>query len=132
MQVALGALFLAFCAATQDIAMDAWRIESAPDKEQGAMAAAYQLGYRVAIISSTFGALQIAQVAGWHASYAAMAGLGLVGVITTLLVREPQPRVAVVGEHQEQRVRDCWRAALTGHRPPAARVPGLSAPWYAR
>ncbi len=59
--------------------MDAWRIESAPDEEQGAMAAAYQVGYRVAIICSTAGALGLAQVAGWHASYATMAALGLVG-----------------------------------------------------
>ncbi|HEY6453936.1 MAG TPA: MFS transporter [Steroidobacteraceae bacterium] len=121
-QVALGALFLAFCSATQDIALDAWRIESAPDREQGAMAAVYQLGYRVAIISSTFGALQIAQYAGWHASYATMAALGVVGVITTLLVREPKARVAAAGEHQEQRVRD-WLASRT-HWPPLARTLG--------
>ncbi len=122
MQVALGALFLAFCSATQDIAMDAWRIESAPGQEQGAMAAAYQLGYRLAIISSTFGALQIAEAAGWHASYATMAGLGLVGVITTLLVREPPPRPAAVGEQQEQRVRD-WLASRS-HWPQFARTAG--------
>jgi MFS transporter, PAT family, beta-lactamase induction signal transducer AmpG len=121
-QVALGALFLAFCAATQDIAMNAWRIESAPDEEQGAMAAAYQIGYRAAIICSTAGALGLAQVAGWHASYATMAALGLVGVITTLLVREPQPRVAPVGEHQEQRVRD-WLASRA-HWPQFARALG--------
>jgi len=121
-QVALGALFLAFCSATQDIAMDAWRIESAPDEQQGAMAAAYQLGYRVAVICSTFGALQLAQVAGWHASYATMAALGFVGVITTLLVREPQPRVAPVGEHQEQRVRD-W-LERRAHWPQFARALG--------
>jgi PAT family beta-lactamase induction signal transducer AmpG len=121
-QVALGALFLAFCSATQDIAMDAWRIESAPDKEQGAMAGAYQLGYRVAIICSTFGALHIAAFAGWHASYATMAGLGLVGMITTLLVREPHPRTAAVGEHQEQRVRD-WLASRS-HWPEFARTAG--------
>lgn len=121
-RVALGALFLAFCAATQDIAMNAWRIESAPDEQQGAMAAAYQVGYRAAVICSTFGALQLAQVAGWHASYATMAGLGFVGVITTLLVREPQPRVAPVGEHQEQRVRD-WLVSRA-HWPQFARTLG--------
>jgi PAT family beta-lactamase induction signal transducer AmpG len=123
-QVALGALFLAFCAATQDIAMNAWRIESAPDEEQGAMAAAYQIGYRAAIICSTAGALGLAQVAGWHASYATMAALGLVGVITTLLVREPQPRVAPVGEHQEQRVRD-WLASRA-HWPQFAQSAGAA------
>ena len=123
-QVALGALFLAFCSATQDIAMNAWRIESAPDQEQGAMAAAYQIGYRAAVICSTAGALGLAQVAGWHASYATMAGLGLVGVLTTLLVREPQPRVAPVGEQQEQRVRD-W-LATRAHWPRFAQTAGAT------
>ncbi len=120
MHVALGALFLAFCSATQDIAMDAWRIESAPEDLQGAMAAAYQLGYRVAVICSTAGALELVQWAGWHTSYATMAGLGLVGVITTLLVREPKPKAAAVGEHQEERVR-AWLAAKA-HWPSFART----------
>ena len=93
-QVAVGALLLAFFAATQDIAMNAWRIESAPDAQQGAMAAAYQVGYRAAAHLQ-----QPPARWGWRRSpagtpaYATMAGLGLVGVITTLLVREPQPRV---------------------------------------
>ncbi len=123
-QVAVGALLLAFCAATQDIAMNAWRIESAPHEEQGAMAAAYQIGYRAAVICSTAGALGLAQAAGWHASYATMAALGLVGVITTLLVREPQPRVAPVGEQQEQRVRD-W-LATRAHWPQFAQTAGAA------
>lgn len=122
LRVALGALFLAFFMSTQDIAMDAWRIESAPDEEQGAMAAAYQVGYRVAVICATAGALGLAQIAGWHISYATMAALGLVGVITTLLVREPPTTVQVVAEHQEQRVRD-WLDART-HWPRFARAVG--------
>ena len=123
-QVAVGAVFLAFCAATQDIAMSAWRIESAPDEEQGAMAAAYQIGYRAALICASAGALGLAQVAGWHVSYATMAALGLIGLITTLLVREPQPRVASVGEQQEQRVRD-WLAAKA-HWPRFAQTAGAA------
>jgi PAT family beta-lactamase induction signal transducer AmpG len=123
-QVAVGALLLAFCAATQDIAMSAWRIESAPVGEQGAMAAAYQVGYRAALICASAGALGLAGVAGWHASYATMAGLGLVGLITTLLVREPQPRVAPVGELQEQRVRD-W-LANRAHWPRFAQTAGAA------
>ncbi|HTY49380.1 MAG TPA: MFS transporter [Steroidobacteraceae bacterium] len=103
--VALGALFLAFCAGTQDIAMDAWRIESAPEALQGAMAGAYQAGYRGAVLVSTAGALALAQVAGWHASYTAMAVLGGVGVLTTLLVSEPHPHTARVSYEQEGRVR---------------------------
>lgn len=123
-QVAVGAVFLAFCAATQDIAMSAWRIESAPVQEQGAMAAAYQIGFRAALICGSAGALGLAQVAGWHASYATMAALGLVGVVTTLLVREPQPRVAPVGEQQEQRVRD-WLASRA-HWPGFAQTAGAA------
>jgi PAT family beta-lactamase induction signal transducer AmpG len=122
MPVVVGALLLASFMATQDIAMDAWRIESAPDSQQGAMASTYQIGYRVAIICSTAGALHLANVDGWHVSYATMAGLGLVGVITTLLVREPHPRVAALGEHQEQRVRE-W-LAHRAHWPPFARSVG--------
>ena len=49
--MALLALLLAFAAATQDVAIDAWRIESAPLREQGAMAAAYQLGYRLGLVA---------------------------------------------------------------------------------
>ncbi len=123
-QVVIGSVFLAFCAATQDIAMSAWRIESAPDEEQGAMAAAYQVGYRAALICASAGALGLAGVAGWHASYATMAALGLIGVITTLLVREPPARVAPVGELQEQRVRD-WLASRA-HWPAFAQTAGAA------
>ncbi|MEJ0007750.1 MAG: hypothetical protein WDM77_15650 [Steroidobacteraceae bacterium] len=63
LHVAVSALLLAFFSVTQDIALDAWRIESATDAQQGAMAAAYQIGYRAAIICSTAGALGLAQVA---------------------------------------------------------------------
>jgi len=55
--VAALALLVAFCSATQDISVDAWRIEAAPPLMQGAMAAAYQLGYRVALMVASAGAL---------------------------------------------------------------------------
>ncbi len=93
-QVVLGSACLTFFAATQDISMDAWRIESAPDEMQGAMAASYQLGYRVALITGSAGALGLAAGLGWHASYRVMAALVLVGIVTTLLVREPQVNAA--------------------------------------
>ena len=83
------ALFVAFFAATQDIAMDAWRIESAPVAMQGAMVAAYQVGFRVALIAGSAGALILAQAFGWQVSYLGMALLTSVGIITTLCVREP-------------------------------------------
>ena len=89
--IALWALFTTFCAATQDIALDAWRIESAALQKQGVMLGAYQVGYRVALICGGAGALAIAGYAGWHTSYSSMAALVAVGVITTLLVPEPHP-----------------------------------------
>jgi PAT family beta-lactamase induction signal transducer AmpG len=83
-------LFLTFFAATQDIAMDAWRIESAPISMQGAMAAVYQIGYRVALIAGSAGALTLAQAYNWHVSYLGIALLTSVGLVTTLCVREPE------------------------------------------
>jgi PAT family beta-lactamase induction signal transducer AmpG len=105
-QIALGALFLAFCSATQDIAVDAWRIESAPVEMQGAMAAAYQIGYRAALITGGAGALGIAQGYGWMTSYVTMAVLAGVGIVTTLLVREPPVRVSHEVVEREARVVD--------------------------
>jgi PAT family beta-lactamase induction signal transducer AmpG len=90
LRIAMWALFVAFCAATQDIAVDAWRIESAPPEMQGAMAAAYQLGYRGALIAGSAGAMTVAAGFGWQASYTTMAALVAVGVITTLASREPE------------------------------------------
>jgi MFS transporter, PAT family, beta-lactamase induction signal transducer AmpG len=87
--VALGAILLAFCSATQDIVVDAWRVEIAPSHEQGAMAAGYQLGYRIAVMVGTAGAFWIAADYGWTLSYLVMLGLVGVGIATTLLVREP-------------------------------------------
>ena len=102
--LALWALFTTFCAATQDIALDAWRIESAPLPLQGAMLGAYQIGYRVALITGGAGALALASAAGWQLSYAAMAALVSVGVITTLLVPEPHAVAPPGSAAREERV----------------------------
>lgn len=83
------AVLVAFSSATQDIALDAYRIEAAPSEEQGALAAAYQLGYRIALIVAGAGALVIAADHGWVLSYLCMAALGLVGITTVLVIREP-------------------------------------------
>jgi PAT family beta-lactamase induction signal transducer AmpG len=88
--VAAFAVLTAFGSATQDIAIDAFRIESAPLELQGAAAGAYQLGYRLALLSAGAGALKIAHLADWTAAYLTMAGLVAVGVVTVLLVREPE------------------------------------------
>ncbi|GAA5002967.1 AmpG family muropeptide MFS transporter [Pseudoluteimonas lycopersici] len=88
-RVAWLAVFTAFCSATQDIAVDAYRIEAAETRDQGAMAAAYQIGYQVALITAGAGALTAAAGYGWQASYLIMATCGLVGIATTLFIAEP-------------------------------------------
>ena len=96
---ALIALFIAFSSATQDITIDAYRIEAVADEYQGAMAAAYVFGYRVATLASGAGALYLAQYFSWEFSYLLMAGLMSVGIVTTLLIREPaQARNGQAGE----------------------------------
>ena len=125
MRMALWAVFLAFCAATQDIAIDAWRIESAAVEQQGAMAAAYQVGYRCALITASAGAFLIADRYGWHASYATMTALVAVGVMTTLLAREPAASRHTAVPVAEQRVVD-W-LARRAHWPPALQEAGA---WF--
>src|SRR5579885_1913689 len=96
-------LFLTFFAATQDIAMDAWRIESAPISMQGAMAAAYQIGYRIALIAGSAGAAALARAVNWHVSYLGIASLAAVGMVTTLFIREPQAPAARESAEREAR-----------------------------
>ena len=83
--VALFAVIVGFFGATQDIAIDAWRIEAADDSRQGAMAAAYQLGWRVAQIVAGALPLVLAQLYNWNFSYAVMAALMGFGVLGVLL-----------------------------------------------
>jgi len=120
--LALWALFTAFCAATQDIALDAWRIESAPLQLQGAMLGAYQIGYRVALIVGGAGALALAGQAGWHASYLSMAALVSVGIVATLLVPEPAPATPPESLTREERV-VAW-VERRAHWPPWLRHAG--------
>ena len=83
--VALFAVMVGFFGATQDIAIDAWRIEAADDSRQGALAAAYQLGWRVAQLAAGFIPLALAQYYNWNLSYAVMAGLMGFGVLGVLM-----------------------------------------------
>ena len=76
---------VAFGSATQDVVVDGWRIDAAPTDMQGIMAAAYQLGYRIAMLCAGAGALYIAEFAGWRASYFAMAALMAIGVAAAIL-----------------------------------------------
>ena len=83
------AFLVAFSSATQDVAIDAFRIESAEPEYQGAMSAAYVFGYRLALLVAGAGALYLAEYFSWTIAYIAMASLMLVGVITVVLVAEP-------------------------------------------
>jgi len=83
-------LLVAFSSATQDVAIDAWRIESIEQSAQGAMAAAYQAGYRIALLTAGAGAFFIAAGSGWHVTYGVMAGLVGIGMLTVLIVAEPE------------------------------------------
>ncbi len=87
--IALAALLVAFSSSTQDVALDAFRIESAPDELQGAMSAAYIFGYRLALLVAGAGALYIAEFSGWTLAYLSMAALMLVCVLAVLWADEP-------------------------------------------
>ena len=90
-QSAAFAVLAAFSSATQDVAMNAWRIETAVDAaELDLLTSAYSLGYRVANILTQAVILFMAQVMGWPASYAVFAALMAVGVAAALAAREPE------------------------------------------
>lgn len=88
--VAALALLVAFSSATQDVAVDAYRIEAVVQEYQGAMSSTYILGYRLAMLVAGAGSLYIAQFVSWPAAYGVMAALMGVGVITVLLIEEPE------------------------------------------
>lgn len=88
--IAAFALVVAFSSATQDISIDAYRIEAVRKELQGAMAAAYNFGYRMALMVAGAGALYIADFVSWPAAYMTMAALMLVGIVTVLVISEPQ------------------------------------------
>lgn len=90
--LALIALLVAFLSASQDIIIDAFRIELMPPDAQGAAAATAVAGYRVAILCAGAGALEIAGSFGWAWAYGLMGGLMLVGILTFLLIAEPAAR----------------------------------------
>ncbi len=89
-RTALCAVIVAFLSASQDVVIDAYRVELLVPSEQGAGAAATQVGYRIGMIASGAGALYLAYYLGWFAAYAVMAALILVGMIVILATREPK------------------------------------------
>jgi len=94
-----GALVLAYSGATLDISVDAWRIESAPNREQASMAATYILGYRFAIMFAGIG-LVIADHTSWKISYGVMALVMMIIAGLLFVIREPQ-RASFKDEDQQ-------------------------------
>ena len=94
---AVGAVLIAFSSATQDVLIDAYRIESAPQKYQGALSSLYIAGYRIAMLVAGAGSLLLASYLGvevynvevWKIVYLTMASLMLIGIFTTLFSPEP-------------------------------------------
>ena len=81
---------LAFVSASQDILIDAWRIETFAPRAQGAALAAYVWGYRAAMLISGAGVIALSARVGWHEAILLMAVLALAGPVATLLAAEPQ------------------------------------------
>ncbi len=92
------ALLVAFLSASQDIVIDAWRVEILTLDLQGPGAGMVQTGYRLAVLVSGAGALVIATRAGWFAAYATMAGLLVVGMLVFLFGPEPKIAAETRGE----------------------------------
>ncbi len=115
--VAIGAFLVATVSATQDIVVDAFRVESLSENEQAAGMASYVAAYRIGLLASTAGALFVVSGfqsfgldlhAAWSAGYMVMAVLILIGIATTLVATEPEKsaaaEVAQVHENRLQRV----------------------------
>ena len=132
------ALLVAVASATQDVAIDAFRIESGGARLQAAMAATYMMGYRVAMIAAGAGVLWLAawvdpsetsyEHGPWQFAYGVMAGLMGIGMLTTLFAREPHPPqrgITALDNAVEQRLvarlpaslvpaaRGFWRAVIS-------------------
>jgi PAT family beta-lactamase induction signal transducer AmpG len=106
--IALAALLVAAASATQDIVIDAFRIESLPESEQAAGMASYVAAYRIGMLASTAGALflvtgfedfGLSKTAAWMAGYLAMAALVVIGIVTTLIATEPEKSAAAEVDH---------------------------------
>jgi PAT family beta-lactamase induction signal transducer AmpG len=110
--VALGALLVAAASATQDIVVDAFRVESLPENEQAAGMASYVAAYRIGMLVSTAGALFLVsgyqahgleRLAAWHWGYWTMALLVLIGTVTALVATEPERSRQAEATHLHQK-----------------------------
>jgi MFS transporter, PAT family, beta-lactamase induction signal transducer AmpG len=102
------ALIVAFASSTQDIVVDAWRIESADDgDEQGLLASAYQFSYRLALLATDSLILIVAAAVGWRMSYGIYGACMAVGMFATWFAKEPERANAVL--HEKRRETPLWR-----------------------
>ena len=96
------ALVVALASSTQDIVVDAWRIESADDgNEQGLLASAYQFSYRVALLCTDSVILIVAAAVGWRMSYGIYGAGMAIGIMATWFAREPERARAVMDEKRD-------------------------------
>ncbi|MFC1588659.1 MFS transporter [Pseudomonadota bacterium] len=98
------AILVAFASATQDIAIDAWRIEAMPTEFQGAMSGTYQMGYRLGMLLAGGGAFTLAHFYSWSFAYTALSMCMVLGIITTLLIPEPDHNISNSTWQQEEKV----------------------------
>src|SRR5215472_5159172 len=98
------ALVVAFASSTQDIVVDAWRIESADDgEEQGLLASAYQFSYRLALLATDSVILIVAATVGWRISYGIYGACMAIGIIATWFAKEPERADAVMDKKEKKR-----------------------------
>lgn len=90
------AALVAFLSASQDIAIDAWRIETFGQRQQGEALAAYVWGYRFALLAATTGVIWASGLVGWHLALLGVALLLLVGPVVTLLAPEPKVDASIL------------------------------------
>jgi len=103
------ALLVAFCSASQDIVIDAYRVEILEKEQYGAGAAVVQYGYRLGMLVSGAGALALADHVSWAITYAAMGSLMIVGVLTVLMSAEPAaPPADIVPQGAEKPTFKDW------------------------
>ena len=120
--MALFALLVAFSSATQDIVIDAYRIEAVKDEYQGAMAASYQAGWRIAAaLVAGAAALYISEYFSWTVAYMVMAAFMAVGIITVFVISEPERNINQQTYLQEERVVNFLES--TAHIPDVLRIP---------
>jgi PAT family beta-lactamase induction signal transducer AmpG len=97
------ALIAAFASSTQDVVIDAWRIETAENgDEQGLLASAYQFSYRFAMLMTDSVILIMAARIGWRLSYGVFGALMAAGILATFFAKEPERAAAVIDEKERE------------------------------